>query len=285
MALAGDRPWWFLSIIMDGMDNKKTCVPMQATVTKEVDGAGIPINSQLIGVLMPWRGFYGAITLPNSKHGSSLTCSIYLRALLILEKMGRAANPSYTLPPIVHIQVDNCGRENKNQQFLAFNAMLIELGVFRRVDITYLNVGHTHCQIDQAFSVVHNNLHHRDVFTVPKLVASVQTLFQTDGKFNVCEEVTDVLDVDAMKKGLVHELAGLGTCHDFETGKKMSVKALRLEKPPFNPAMRASTSSYSPPLNCGLMFKVREEGGWDGDDCWRGHWLRPSEPIQVFKPD
>jgi hypothetical protein len=59
----------------------------------------------------------------------------------------------------------------------------------------------------------------------------------------------------------------------------MSVKAIRLEKPAWS-----ASSSRNGDLNCGLMFKVREEGGCDGDDGWRGHWQRPSEPIQIFLP-
>jgi hypothetical protein len=52
------------------------------------------------------------------------------------------------LLPILCIQVDNCGRENKNKYLLGLCATLVGLGYFEEVRVGFLLVGHTHFDID-----------------------------------------------------------------------------------------------------------------------------------------
>ncbi|WAR06068.1 hypothetical protein MAR_021437, partial [Mya arenaria] len=42
--------------------------------------------------------------------------------------------------------------QNKNRYMLGFLAMLVHLGVFRKIKLSFLMVGHTHEDIDQLFS-------------------------------------------------------------------------------------------------------------------------------------
>ena len=60
------------------------------------------------------------------------------------------------LPPILRIQVDNCGKENKNQYMFAFCAILVKLRYFAEVYLSFLLVGHTHEDIDQRFKQIFN---------------------------------------------------------------------------------------------------------------------------------
>ena len=48
--------------------------------------------------------------------------------------------------------MENCGRENKNRFVFAFCALLVELGVFRKIKFSFLMVGHTQEDVDQMFS-------------------------------------------------------------------------------------------------------------------------------------
>lgn len=41
------------------------------------------------------------------------------------------------LPPVLTIQMDNTCRDNKNKFMLTFVALLVELGIFRKVAIYY----------------------------------------------------------------------------------------------------------------------------------------------------
>lgn len=48
------------------------------------------------------------------------------------------------LPDRLHKQEDNCGKDNKNKFQLAFDALLVHLGIFSEVMTSFLIVGHTH---------------------------------------------------------------------------------------------------------------------------------------------
>jgi hypothetical protein len=50
-------------------------------------------------------------------------------------------------------QYDNCG-ENKNQFLIGFFSMLVETKQVKYVELHFLLVGHTHCSVDQYFSVL-----------------------------------------------------------------------------------------------------------------------------------
>jgi hypothetical protein len=228
---------------------------------------------QLVGVLSPGHGFYGAITLPRQAHGSSLAISILLKAIREIEKRGKEKDPSYTLPPVTIFLADNCGRENKNRQMLAFWSILIEMGVFIEVQMHFLPVGHTHCQIDQLFSVVYKNLKGSDVFTIDHLLRIVSSLFGQKG-WNFNELVTDILDMDAMSDGIMHKFSGLGTVRDPVTKKKMSLHSIQLKKMSTVPGTGRSTA-----LSVGLKYRRRDQG-----TDWIGHWEHPNDAIPVFLP-
>ena len=68
-----------------------------------------------------------------------------------------------TLPPVLRIQADICGRENKNQYMFALRATLVGLGYFAEVYLSFLLVGHTHEDIDQRFSVISGTLKRQDI--------------------------------------------------------------------------------------------------------------------------
>jgi hypothetical protein len=52
------------------------------------------------------------------------------------------------------LQMDNCGRENKNHAVLGLLGILVELRLFERIYLNFLPVGHTHALVDQRFSTI-----------------------------------------------------------------------------------------------------------------------------------
>lgn len=73
------------------------------------------------------------------------------------------------LPNTLFIQADNCTRENKNRYFLGYLEMLVMKGVFVEVQLSSLEVGHTHTDIDQSFSCIHRRLDHNAAFSLDQL--------------------------------------------------------------------------------------------------------------------
>lgn len=118
----------FLHITMDGMDQSKTALPHLGSLThnKLLDKTGKPLKVSLLGCIVAGRGFYGLWTLPRYPHGANLACS---GLLLVLNKLQEREG---RLPPHLVLQLDNCGRENKNETVFATLSYLVRLGVFQR---------------------------------------------------------------------------------------------------------------------------------------------------------
>ena len=57
-----------------------------------------------------------------------------------------------SLPPKLHVQMDNCFKENKNNHMFGFLAALVQLELFVTATASFLLRGHTHEDVDQGFS-------------------------------------------------------------------------------------------------------------------------------------
>jgi hypothetical protein len=66
------------------------------------------------------------------------------------------------LPEVLYLQLDNTTKQNKGRYLLAFLALLVEAGTFRKIIVSFLPVGHTHEDIDQFFSRVAMALRRHD---------------------------------------------------------------------------------------------------------------------------
>jgi hypothetical protein len=76
------------------------------------------------------------------------------------------------LPPVLNVQLDNACSNNKNQYVFSFFSLLVQKGVFRKVYINFLLVGHTHEDIDAMFGRSSYRLHANDYPTLPMLMKS-----------------------------------------------------------------------------------------------------------------
>ena len=56
------------------------------------------------------------------------------------------------MPPVLLLQLDNTTKQNKGKYLFGFLHHLVHHGVFQKIIISYLPVGHTHEDIDQMFS-------------------------------------------------------------------------------------------------------------------------------------
>jgi hypothetical protein len=77
------------------------------------------------------------------------------------------------LPKHLILQLDNSPKDNKNQTMLAFASDLTARGIFVTVVMSFLMKGHTHEDIDAAFSKVSLRLKGKDIGTLPELMAHV----------------------------------------------------------------------------------------------------------------
>ena len=81
-------------------------------------------------------------------------------------------------PKHLVLQIDNLAKDNQNQTKLAFCSDLVARGIFETVTIGFLMKGHTHEDIDAAFSKVSFRTKGKDVGTLPQLMAEVWECMQ-----------------------------------------------------------------------------------------------------------
>ena len=155
------KPEHYLCLMIDGMDQKKTCLPHLKRLPKDLNDECL-VQMHLVGCLA-YSGTvkpHVFITYPNVHNDPNLTVTVIQRVLM---------NWGHPLPPVLYIQLDNTARENKNSTVFGYLSMLVEQGVFKKVKVNFLLVGHTHDHIDQMFSTFSRQLSRCDAFTLPKL--------------------------------------------------------------------------------------------------------------------
>ena len=69
------------------------------------------------------------------------------------------------LAKTLYLQLDNCPRENKNSYLVAFCNWLVQRHVFDTIELSFLQVGHTHNECDQVAYRISFACRHNDVCT------------------------------------------------------------------------------------------------------------------------
>ena len=74
---------------------------------------------------------------------------------VLAQCLGRIFSQSLTAaPPNLWVQVDNAGGENKNHHLMRFLSVLVDQAVFPSCVLSFLQVGHTHDDIDRIFGMM-----------------------------------------------------------------------------------------------------------------------------------
>ncbi|XP_064641945.1 uncharacterized protein LOC135496514 [Lineus longissimus] len=136
------------------MDQNKTNLPHLTTEDKTSKGQ-IRLKTHITGIKIhcsPTEDTDSVIAIVyvdvnEYPHDSNLTISILLDVLLVLMH-------HRIFKPKLHLQMDNCWRENKNRYILSFLFFLVHIDVFEEVSLNFLPVGHTHEDVDQMFRCI-----------------------------------------------------------------------------------------------------------------------------------
>lgn len=179
-----------MSIIIDGMDQGKSRIPKPSRHSKATDslfaqqihvtgimhhGAEVPVTVRLSDERLP--------------KDSNATIDSICHALRIAQD-GRPTEP---LPEILYLQLDNCGGENKNKHILFFCALMVGVGLVKKIKLSFLPVGHTHEDIDQLFSRLAARLRQTDVITLRDMIDTITRSYTTPSGINPAVHVVNEL--------------------------------------------------------------------------------------------
>jgi hypothetical protein len=129
-------PSRYMSTILDGMDSMKSICPHWIRTPHAFDGS-YSLQLHIEGVLQHGHEPPSSCFLSPPGVGKGACMSIEtLTRTLILQKRRQGY-----VPPVWYIQADNASGEFKNSVCMLYLAMLVQLGLFRKVsDLVLLNV-------------------------------------------------------------------------------------------------------------------------------------------------
>lgn len=177
-------PGRYLSIIVDGADQKGYGLPHFVFSTK--DDKGHKMKVKCVGVLEHGSEKHLSLFVMTEEFESG--ANHVLEAIHSVLQKKRAVG---TLPEVLFIQADNCTRKNKNKFFMAYCEMLVANGVFLEVQVSFLPIGHTHTDIDQAFSAVANRLRLFDAITIGDLINELAKCYNPSAEAEVMDKVAN----------------------------------------------------------------------------------------------
>lgn len=88
-----------------------------------------------------------------TKGGANTIIEVTRQAIEDLQQLLKAESTPLDMAPHLILQFDNCA-ENKNKFVFSYVSMFVQEKVFKKVELFFLIVGHTHASIDQYFSVL-----------------------------------------------------------------------------------------------------------------------------------
>jgi hypothetical protein len=194
-----------LSIVIDGMDQNKCLFPR---LRNRFDlGQEQQIKFHLIGALVHGLGFKGHLF--NGKKWTRCSSDTNITVLVRTIHWAMKATGQTRLPRMLYLQLDNCVKENKCNEFYSFLWYLVDIGASDEIIVSYCLVGHTHIDIDQAFSRISSRLRAGHI-TLSEFVAAMQDAYTYLGKKAEVERVEHVAHWGhAVKDHLVDAINGI----------------------------------------------------------------------------
>ena len=203
-----------MCLIVDGMDQNTTMVPKLRQAVKGIEGRYV--KTHLCGVLVHGEGLYSDVWIDSHhKHDSN---QIVTSIMNVIDDVRTRRGGK--LPPMLSIQANNCGRENKNQYIFVFCTVLVGLRYFAKVYLSFFLVEHTHEDIDQRFSIISGTLKHQDIDSLQELLELIKKRASHTEAFAASRHLEYVWDwkefiTPYLYSGL-NAFVGISTKHHFK---------------------------------------------------------------------
>ena len=245
---AFQSPEKYMCMIIDGMDQKKTCLPHFQRLPKDI-GDECLVQMHLVGCLTYCQTIRPQVflTYPNIHNDPNLTVTVMHRVL---------QSWSGILPPVLYVQLDNTARENKNSTVFGYLSMLVERGIFKKIKVNFLLVGHTHDHIDQMFSRFSKKLARCNAFTLTTLSKLISEAYTPKPEVHHLNEVYDFkrfcMDGDGTKCRVLAPLNNISFNHVFlikQTSAHLKMTVLFAKQ-------YSSSTQWEPQEGCRLLLHI-----------------------------
>ena len=152
-----------MSIIFDAMDQQKCSIPHFHKAPRSWADTSDKVKMQFGAFLVHGHGARCIAWDDRLKKDGLLWATGLLEVLLDLKKEYDAKNQQW--PHTLYLQADNAS-DNKNFVMYALCQLLRDKGIFKKVKLSFLPVGHTHEDVDACFGCLSKKLAHFDAATM-----------------------------------------------------------------------------------------------------------------------
>ena len=150
---AKNHPGKYASFMLDGMTKRSTALPRHQVKAKHWEsklGGEVPIyENALMGSHIENVGYFCDFHTTNLKDGANFAVDVIHKDIARLQAHNLEKN--LRNPPVLYLQLDNV-TSNKSKLLFVYLSFLVLTGVFDKIKVGFLLVGHTHEYIDQFFS-------------------------------------------------------------------------------------------------------------------------------------
>ena len=140
-------------MIIDGLDKNKGVWPQYTfRKSKALDKFNRP---RIVVHLALAHGYCADFYLADDEnffHGASFFCEVLTRTLARVQRM--CASRGRAMPDHLVVQADNTTAQAKNSEVVKFLAVLVRKYKFHSAVLNFLQVGHTHEDVDFMFSLL-----------------------------------------------------------------------------------------------------------------------------------
>jgi len=159
-------------MIFDAMDQTKcNCPHIQGSSKWSYQEPRI--QSQIGSFVVHGHGTYGVYW---DEHVQSKDANFWVTALLgVIADLKKTDYKDQPFPEVLYLQADNA-KDNKNFVMAGFCELLRNTGVFRKVKLSFLPVGHTHEDVDSSFGALSRMLRNYNAFTDKSVSSNAYTL-------------------------------------------------------------------------------------------------------------
>ena len=133
--LAMRFPEEFLSLIQDGMDQRKTDMPAEEARSKQTE-CNPRVKTHVTGVMA--NGIGNFLYLDTKQFGKGADLTLTVMVLTLKRLMQYYTEKKMAWPHTLFYQLDNACSENKNRFFFRFCGLLVYWGIFEEVCLLLL---------------------------------------------------------------------------------------------------------------------------------------------------
>jgi hypothetical protein len=173
-------------MIIDGMTQATTALPhferRPSWLGKD------ELNVHVIGSIIESCGIHLEFSYKNIGDNSNVLIDNIHKGIQRMHEHRTSQNQP--LPSVLYLQLDNV-THNKSKALFTYLSYLVDSGVFEKIKVNYLLVGHTHEIIDQVFSRYSVALRRTQCLDLHSLMEVAKTCYTPNP---TVEHVTDVTD-------------------------------------------------------------------------------------------